>query len=209
MSFSPSKPKATPTANAGNPTPTSLLDTENALSVREQAEGADTGESALETAIAISKPHKAPPQPNFTGPKTVPVKPLTSKPSPITLRDAERAMSVREIDQGADTGVSAVDIARGSAKDSEGAPGADDFSGAASAGFGMGWGTPGVRGEGEKRVLLELKGAEYLDGTVFLRTAELTAERVGRMSEGDDEDSFWDFSGFHVSIDERGPKARL
>ena len=42
----------------------------------------------------------------------------------------------------------------------------------------------------------ELKGAELLDGTLFVRTAGLTAKRLGRVREGEMPLEFWDTSGF-------------
>ncbi|KAJ2926676.1 hypothetical protein H1R20_g10390, partial [Candolleomyces eurysporus] len=72
-------------------------------------------------------------------------------------------------------------------------------AGAASAGLGMGWGAEGAKGSstlgGEEPIPLDLAGAEYLDGTVFLRAAEITAERLGRVREGEHAE-FWDFKGF-------------
>lgn len=68
-----------------------------------------------------------------------------------------------------------------------------DAEAAEGAGLGMGW---GKECEVEGSIPLELEGAEYLDGTVFLRTAELTAARMGRVREGEDEAEGWDFKGF-------------
>lgn len=68
-----------------------------------------------------------------------------------------------------------------------------DTEAAEGAGLGMGW---GKECEVEGSIPLELEGAEYLDGTVFLRTAELTAARMGRVREGQDEAGGWDFKGF-------------
>ena len=41
----------------------------------------------------------------------------------------------------------------------------------------------------------ELEGAEKLDGTVFIRTAGETANKIGWMREGEDKEE-WDFEGF-------------
>lgn len=71
--------------------------------------------------------------------------------------------------------------------------------GAASAGLGMGWGMKGTQiGRtlgGQESIPLDLAGANSLDGTVFLKVAEITAERLGRVREGE-EAEFWDFKGF-------------
>ena len=60
----------------------------------------------------------------------------------------------------------------------------------------------GSRQQGAFKALAEvadpnarLEGAELLDGTLFLRVAGLTAERVGWMREGQ-ENGGWDFEGF-------------
>ncbi|KAF6756729.1 hypothetical protein DFP72DRAFT_1066599 [Ephemerocybe angulata] len=81
---------------------------------------------------------------------------------------------------------------------------------AESAGFGMGWAGEGWLGDGG-RVPLELEGAEWLDGTVFLRAAEFTAARMGRVREGEDGGQFWDFKGFYERQKEEVgvPKAHL
>lgn len=42
----------------------------------------------------------------------------------------------------------------------------------------------------------ELPGSEHLDGTLFLRTGFLTADRLGWVREGQDLGEFWDFKGF-------------
>ncbi|KAJ2913561.1 hypothetical protein MD484_g6850, partial [Candolleomyces efflorescens] len=84
---------------------------------------------------------------------------------------------------------------------------------AASAGLGMGWGGESVQGSslsllgGENPIPIELDGAEYLDGTVFLRAAEMTAERLGRVREGEHAE-FWDFKGF-FDKDDRKEQADL
>ena len=46
--------------------------------------------------------------------------------------------------------------------------------------------------------ITELPGSEHLDGTLFLRTGILTADRVGwvRESQSPDMGEFWDFKGF-------------
>lgn len=42
----------------------------------------------------------------------------------------------------------------------------------------------------------ELPGSEHIDGTLFLRTGLLTADRLGWVREGQDLGEFWDFKGF-------------
>lgn len=42
----------------------------------------------------------------------------------------------------------------------------------------------------------ELPGAEKLDGTLFVRAAGLTINRLARYKDGDDEAPFWDRTGF-------------
>ncbi|TFK60286.1 hypothetical protein BDN72DRAFT_872922 [Pluteus cervinus] len=42
----------------------------------------------------------------------------------------------------------------------------------------------------------ELKGAELVDGTLFIRVAGLTAKRMGRMREGEEPITFWDRASF-------------
>lgn len=44
--------------------------------------------------------------------------------------------------------------------------------------------------------ITELPGSEHLDGTLFLRTGLLTADRLGWVREGQDLGEFWDFKGF-------------
>jgi len=44
----------------------------------------------------------------------------------------------------------------------------------------------------------ELEGAEKLDGTIFIRTAGLTAKRMGRVREGEKPAKSWDQEGFYV-----------
>ena len=41
--------------------------------------------------------------------------------------------------------------------------------------------------------ITELPGSEHLDGTLFLRTGLLTADRLGLVREGQDLGEFWDF----------------
>lgn len=43
----------------------------------------------------------------------------------------------------------------------------------------------------------ELPGAEYLDGTLFVRVAGLTTARMGRVGQGEAPAEFWDRSGFY------------
>lgn len=45
----------------------------------------------------------------------------------------------------------------------------------------------------------ELPGAEFLDGSLFIRAAGLTAKRLGRIREGETPLSFWDRRGFYKS----------
>lgn len=42
----------------------------------------------------------------------------------------------------------------------------------------------------------ELPGAEYLDGTLFVRVAGLTVARLGRVGQGEAPAKFWDRTGF-------------
>jgi hypothetical protein len=42
----------------------------------------------------------------------------------------------------------------------------------------------------------ELPGAEYLDGTLFVRVAGLTVARLGRVGQGEASARFWDRTGF-------------
>jgi len=44
--------------------------------------------------------------------------------------------------------------------------------------------------------ITELPGSEHLDGSLFLRTALLTADRLGWVREGQNLGEFWDFKGF-------------
>ena len=44
--------------------------------------------------------------------------------------------------------------------------------------------------------ITKLPGSEHLDGTLFLRTALLTAGRLGWVREGQDSERSWDFAGF-------------
>jgi hypothetical protein len=44
--------------------------------------------------------------------------------------------------------------------------------------------------------ITELPGSEHLDGTLFLRTGLLTADRLGWIREGQELGKFWDFEGF-------------
>jgi hypothetical protein len=74
----------------------------------------------------------------------------------------------------------------------------------------MGWGAESVSMQGsgstlggENPIPIDLAGAEYLDGTVFLRAAELTAERLGRVREGEHAE-FWDLKGFFEKDDGKG-----
>lgn len=43
----------------------------------------------------------------------------------------------------------------------------------------------------------ELEGADMLDGTLFIRTAGLTAQRMGRVREGEAPPQFWDMDEFY------------
>jgi len=43
----------------------------------------------------------------------------------------------------------------------------------------------------------ELPGAEYLDGTLFVRVAGLTVARMGRVGQGEAAAEFWDRTGFY------------
>ena len=44
--------------------------------------------------------------------------------------------------------------------------------------------------------ITELPGSEHIDGTLFLRTGLLTADRLGWVREGQNLGEFWDFNGF-------------
>jgi len=44
--------------------------------------------------------------------------------------------------------------------------------------------------------ITELPGSEHIDGTLFLRTGLLTADRLGWVREGQELGKFWDFTGF-------------
>jgi hypothetical protein len=44
--------------------------------------------------------------------------------------------------------------------------------------------------------ITELPGSEHIDGTLFLRTGLLTADRLGWVREGQNLGEFWDFKGF-------------
>lgn len=68
-----------------------------------------------------------------------------------------------------------------------------DAEAAERSGLGMGW---NKHSSSHGSIVLELEGAQYLDGTVFLKTAELIAARMGRVREGQDEKGGWDFAGF-------------
>ncbi|KAM6493037.1 Protein of unknown function (DUF4243) domain containing protein [Amanita muscaria] len=54
---------------------------------------------------------------------------------------------------------------------------------------------PGAKEGGLRGAAEELEGAEFLDGTLFIRVAGLTAKRLGRVREGE-KSSNWDFGGF-------------
>lgn len=43
----------------------------------------------------------------------------------------------------------------------------------------------------------ELPGAEFLDGTLFIRVAGLTVARLGRVGQGETPAEFWDLTGFY------------
>ncbi|TFK19240.1 hypothetical protein FA15DRAFT_674620 [Coprinopsis marcescibilis] len=86
-----------------------------------------------------------------------------------------------------------------------------------AAGLGLGWdidvsvATAPANGEtvgDDQTIVLDLDGADHLDGLLFLRTAELTASRLGRVREGEPAGPFWDFSGYYLS-DGSGRKAHL
>lgn len=48
----------------------------------------------------------------------------------------------------------------------------------------------------------ELPGAEYLDGTLFIRVAGLTVARLGRVGQGEAPAEFWDYAGFYKGVSE-------
>ncbi|KXN91345.1 Oxidoreductase AflY [Leucoagaricus sp. SymC.cos] len=56
------------------------------------------------------------------------------------------------------------------------------------------FGSPEVCAEGALKT--ELPGAEFLDGTLFIRAAGLTSARMGRVGQGEAA-SWWDFDGFY------------
>ena len=53
--------------------------------------------------------------------------------------------------------------------------------------------------------ITELPGSEHLDGTLFLRTGLLTADRIGWVAKGQDMSigEYWDFKGFFKQTVER------
>ncbi|KAF9446677.1 hypothetical protein P691DRAFT_794239 [Macrolepiota fuliginosa MF-IS2] len=51
--------------------------------------------------------------------------------------------------------------------------------------------------QGKGTVKVELPGAEYLDGTLFIRVAGLTVARLGRVGQGEAPAEFWDRTGFY------------
>ncbi|KAF5347796.1 hypothetical protein D9756_010285 [Leucocoprinus leucothites] len=57
------------------------------------------------------------------------------------------------------------------------------------------FGSPDVCPEGA--VKTELPGAEYLDGSLFLRVAGMTCARMGRVGQGEDGKLHWDRDGFY------------
>lgn len=57
----------------------------------------------------------------------------------------------------------------------------------------------GMRGPGmQDFARTELQGADVLDGSLFIRTAGLTAKSMGRMREGEVPVVFWDREGFYT-----------
>lgn len=97
----------------------------------------------------------------------------------------------------------------------------DAGGGGEAAGLGMGWGMDAFTDDAEELgeyhashldaegradhelVATELPGAEYIDGTLFFRTAELTANRMGWVREGQKPGEFWDFRGFYGDDDKK------
>ncbi|EFI26569.1 hypothetical protein CC1G_15783 [Coprinopsis cinerea okayama7 len=82
------------------------------------------------------------------------------------------------------------------------AGGGSENHGEVAAGLGMGWGVDTTKGKVDtnsdsEAIPLEWSGAECLDGNIFIRTAELTAKRMGRVREGEETGEFWDFKGFY------------
>jgi hypothetical protein len=51
---------------------------------------------------------------------------------------------------------------------------------------------------------IELPGAEYLDGTLFIRVAGLTVARLGRVGQGEAPAGFWDRTGFSEDSEAAG-----
>jgi len=58
-----------------------------------------------------------------------------------------------------------------------------------------------ISNDSDAMPITELPGSEHLDGTLFLRTGLLTADRIGwvREPEGQGMGEFWDFKGFFNS----------
>ncbi|KAF9445187.1 hypothetical protein P691DRAFT_676137 [Macrolepiota fuliginosa MF-IS2] len=61
--------------------------------------------------------------------------------------------------------------------------------------------------QGKGGIRTELPGAEYLDGTLFIRVAGLTVARMGRVGQGEAPADFWDRLGFYLDP-ERAKEAR-